>query len=138
IKGGELREHFRLCQPSLAQSPVEAGIITAQLVAPVTRPAWGFQPGLQLVWQWQVQPARHVMGMTHYGDSPPTLDYPNHLTPHPIGLDPSDHGTRHCDIKAAVWKGPRFGAPFPKLKDALQPFLPGQRHRLAEHIAVDV
>src|SRR5215831_20351932 len=45
IEGGELREHFYLCQPSLSQPSVEAGIITAQGVAPITRPARGFYLG---------------------------------------------------------------------------------------------
>src|SRR5262249_35844712 len=54
IKGSKLRKHFHLCQPSLAQPSVEAGLITAQLVTPITRPAWGFQSGLQLGGEWQV------------------------------------------------------------------------------------
>src|SRR5262245_9579171 len=42
IESGELGEHFHLRQPGLAQPPIEAGIITAQLVASITRPARGF------------------------------------------------------------------------------------------------
>src|SRR4051812_24408151 len=50
IEGGELGEHFYLRQPGLTQPPVEAGVITAQGVAPITRPARGFYPGFQLGW----------------------------------------------------------------------------------------
>ena len=35
-------------------------------------------------------------------------------------------------------KGSASALPFPELNDALQPFLPGQSHGLAEHIAADV
>src|SRR5438128_8485095 len=45
IEGGKLREHFYLSQPGLVKPPVETGIITAQLVAPITRPARRFQLG---------------------------------------------------------------------------------------------
>src|SRR5262249_37191099 len=47
-------------------------------------------------------------------------------------------GTRHGDIKAVLWKGHSFGAPFSELDDARQPFLPGQSSRFAEQIAADV
>src|SRR5262249_33490328 len=78
------------------------------------------------------------MRMSHHGDPPTRFDHPDHLPQHPVGIDPLDHGTRHGDIKAVVWEGQRFGAPFPELNDILQPFLPGQRHGLTEHIAADV
>src|SRR5215813_9352088 len=36
LKGGKLGEHFDMGQPHLVKSCVEAGIITAQLVAPIS------------------------------------------------------------------------------------------------------
>src|SRR5215831_5536608 len=48
LKGGKLGEHFDVGQPHLVKSCVEAGIITAQLVAPISCPTRSFHPGLQL------------------------------------------------------------------------------------------
>ena len=57
------------------------------MMATITRPARRFQPGFQLGWELQVQPARHVMGMAHHSDPSARFDHADHLPHHLVGLD---------------------------------------------------